>query len=132
MCRRIWPFASSNPTPKPSTPALLLMVVRFLTPFWARARIRFSGFPHKPNPPTMMVAPSNTSWIASSALATTLCIAEAFYRNFILAERSQDQDPPQRHRDREKKPDPFSVPLWWVFHRRDLDGFGGRDGLALR
>src|SRR5260370_1402585 len=82
ICVRVWAFASSNPTPRPSTPALLLMVVRFLTPFWARARIRFSGFPHKPNPPTMMVAPSNTSWIASSALATTLCIAGEFYRNF--------------------------------------------------
>src|SRR4029077_8897083 len=56
------------------------MVVRFLTPLWTRARIRFSGFPHKPNPPTMMVAPSNTSWIASSALATTLCIAGEFYK----------------------------------------------------
>src|ERR1700674_3757918 len=80
MCRRIWPFARSSPTPKPSTPALLLMVVRFLTPLWTRARIRFSGFPHKPNPPTMMVAPSNTSWIASSALATTLCMAGEFYK----------------------------------------------------
>src|SRR5258708_11126171 len=56
------------------------MVVRFLTPLWTRARIRFSGFPHKPNPPNMMVAPSSTSWIASSALATTLCIAREFYK----------------------------------------------------
>src|SRR5258705_6997022 len=62
--------------PKPSTPALLLMVVRFFVPLRASARIRFSGIPHRPKPPTMMVAPSNTSWIASSALATTLFMAE--------------------------------------------------------
>ena len=59
--------------PKPSTPTLLLMVVRFLTPFRTRARIRFSGMPQRPKPPTMMTAPSNTSRMASSALATTLC-----------------------------------------------------------
>ena len=61
--------------PKPSTPALLLMVVRFLR-LWRRARGSGSrAFRTSPKPPTMMVAPSNTSWIASSALATTLCIA---------------------------------------------------------
>src|ERR1019366_3584741 len=93
MCRRIWPFDRSSPTPAPSTPALLLMVVRFLTPLSARARIRFSGIPHKPNPPTMMVAPSNTSWIASSALATTLCIAGGFYRKL---QPFPIQDEPER------------------------------------
>ena len=34
--------------PKPSTPTLLLMVVRFFTPLRTSARIRFSGMPHKP------------------------------------------------------------------------------------
>src|ERR1700690_3211154 len=96
MWRLSWPFARSRPTPKPSPPALLLIVVRFLTPLWTRARIRFSGIPHRPNPPTMMVAPSNTSWIASSALATTFCIAEAFYRKSvhpIIGELRSPDDP---------------------------------------
>src|SRR5215468_6423921 len=60
--------------PQPSTPTLLLMVVRFFTPLRTRARIRFSGMPHRPNPPTIMVAPSKTSRIDSSAFATTLVI----------------------------------------------------------
>jgi len=34
--------------------------------------------PHKPKPPTMMVAPSEMSRIASSAPPTTLCISERF------------------------------------------------------
>jgi len=66
--------------PRPSTPALLLMVVRLFMPLRASARIRFSGIPHSPKPPNIMVAPSNTSWIASSAFATTLFIAREFYR----------------------------------------------------
>src|SRR5882762_6725553 len=74
MCREICPFASSNPMPNPSTPTLLLMVVKFLTPFLTSARIRFSGIPHKPKPPNIMEAPSCTSRIASSALATILFI----------------------------------------------------------
>src|SRR6266498_1596106 len=61
---------------KPSTPTLLLMVVRFFTPLRTRARSRFSGTPHKPKPPTMIVAPSGMSRTASSALATSLFIAE--------------------------------------------------------
>ena len=76
MCCRICPFASSSPMPNPSTPTLLLMVVRFFTPLRPRARIRFSGMPHSPNPPTMMVAPSKMSRMASSALATTLFIGK--------------------------------------------------------
>src|SRR5208337_1636599 len=94
MCLRICPLARSSPTPKPSTPALLLIVVRFLTPLRARARIRFSGIQHKPNPPTMMLAPSNTSAIASSALATTLCIAEEFYRKSSLRVIGRTQSAP--------------------------------------
>src|SRR5665811_1638483 len=73
---------SSNPFPTPSTPTLLLMVRRFFVPLRTSARIRFSGIPHKPNPPIMMVAPSNTSRIASSALATTLFIAQRILNEF--------------------------------------------------
>src|SRR5512146_1055878 len=79
MWRRICPAASSRPTPNPSTPALLLTVVRFLVPFLTRARIRFSGLPHRPKPPIMMLAPSDISRTASSALATTLFIRGGFY-----------------------------------------------------
>lgn len=45
------PSASSWPTPKPSTPALLLMHVRFLTRESRSAAIRISGMPHRPKPP---------------------------------------------------------------------------------
>src|SRR5215475_6449411 len=48
------------------------MIVRFFTPFLARAVIRFSGFPHRPNPPDITTAPSGMSRTAASALATTL------------------------------------------------------------
>src|ERR1700730_14623708 len=75
MCLRICPAASSRPLPTPSTPTLLLMVVRFFEPLRTSARMRFSGMPHSPNPPIIIVAPSNTSRMASSALATTLFIA---------------------------------------------------------
>ena len=34
----------------PSTPALLLTIVKFLTPFSLTAAIKFSGMPHKPKP----------------------------------------------------------------------------------
>src|SRR5262244_4151356 len=48
------------------------MSVRFFTPFFASAAIRFSGFPHRPNPPDITTAPSGMSLTAASALATTL------------------------------------------------------------
>ena len=53
-------------------PQLLEMSVRFFTPLFGSAAIRFSGFPHRPNPPDIIVAPSGMSATASSALATTL------------------------------------------------------------
>src|SRR5262249_7094804 len=48
------------------------MSVRFFTPFLPSAAMRFSGFPHRPNPPDITVAPSGMSATAASALATTL------------------------------------------------------------
>src|SRR5215469_11669893 len=48
------------------------MMVRSFTPFFARAAMRFSGFPHRPNPPDITTAPSGMSRTAASALATTL------------------------------------------------------------
>src|SRR5579864_787378 len=50
------------------------MVVRFFTPRRTSARIKFSGIPHSPKPPIMMVAPSGISRMASSELATSLFI----------------------------------------------------------
>src|SRR6266536_6628598 len=76
MWRRICPAESSRPIPYPSTPTLLLIVVRFFVPLRASARMRFSGMPHRPKPPIMMVEPSGTSRMASSALATTFFIAK--------------------------------------------------------
>src|ERR1019366_8645274 len=69
-----------RPRPNSSTPTLLLIVLRFLTPFFTSARIRFSGIPHSPKPPTMMVAPSLISATASSAFANTLFIDMVIFR----------------------------------------------------
>src|SRR5579872_1987790 len=79
MWPRISPAVRSKPPPNPSTPALLLMVVMFLVPFLTRARTRCSELPHRPKPPIMMLAPSEMSRTASSALATTLFIRGGFY-----------------------------------------------------
>src|SRR5439155_791698 len=68
----IWRVSSSRPSPKVFTPALLLITVRSFVPLRRIASIRFSGMPHRPNPPTMMLAPSGTSATAASALGKTL------------------------------------------------------------
>src|SRR5205814_1712894 len=62
------------------------IVVRFFVPLRASARIRFSGIPHRPKPPIMIVAPSGISRMASSELATTFFIGE-IVKEFL----------PQRH-----------------------------------
>src|ERR1017187_5034013 len=76
-----------RPRPNSSTPTLLLMVLRFLTPFFTSARIRFSGIPHSPNPPTMMVAPSLISATASSAFANTLLNDMVIFRTGDCTQR---------------------------------------------
>src|SRR5438552_13011236 len=63
------------PTPKSSTPALLLITVRFFVPRACSAAISVSGMPQSPNPPIMMVAPSGIPATASDAPASTLFIA---------------------------------------------------------
>src|ERR1700740_1009911 len=50
------------------------MQVRFLTPFFTKAAIRFSGIPHNPKPPTISVMPSLISAMAVSASFTVLLI----------------------------------------------------------
>ncbi len=44
--------------PKSSTPALLPMIVRSVTPLATTAAMRFSGIPHRPNPPAAIRIPS--------------------------------------------------------------------------
>ena len=70
ICR----VASSSPIPKSSTPQLLLTTVRSLTPSARMPAIRFSGMPHRPNPPASTIAPSLSPAraSASAAFATTL------------------------------------------------------------
>src|SRR5215208_6850778 len=63
---------TSMPTPKSSTPGLLLMTVRLRVPRACSALMRFSGNPHRPKPPHMTVAPSGMSATASAALRITL------------------------------------------------------------
>src|SRR5260221_2194388 len=63
------------PIPKSSTPALLLITVRFFVPRACSAAISVSGMPQSPNPPIMMVAPSGIPATASDAPASTLFIA---------------------------------------------------------
>src|SRR5262245_51317531 len=63
--------------PKSLVPALLLIMVRFFAPRSRSAPIRLSGIPHRPNPETMIEAPSGMSATAAAALATTLFIRSA-------------------------------------------------------
>src|SRR5712691_1143625 len=76
------PASSIKPMPKPSTPMLLLIVCNPFTPLRTSAAIRFSGTPHSPKPPSMIVQPSLISATALSALATTL-----FTKNLTFPER---------------------------------------------
>ena len=67
-----WPFASRMPSPLSSMPQLFEMMVRSLVPLRRIAAIRFSGMPHSPKPPAIIVAPSKRSATASSALGDGL------------------------------------------------------------
>ena len=62
-----WRFCSSTASPSPPPPQLLLMMVSPPMPDSARVRIRCSGFPDSPNPPTIIEAPSRRSCRASMA-----------------------------------------------------------------
>src|SRR5512137_1825857 len=84
----IWRVASSSPRPKPSTPALLLTQVRFLTPLSRSAAISASGMPHRPKPPTAIVCPSfTTSASAAAAEGYTLFIVPPAVEASILSDR---------------------------------------------
>src|SRR5437773_3956072 len=89
----IWRVSSSRPSPKVFTPALLLITVRSFVPLRRIASIRFSGMPHSPNPPTMMVAPSSTSATAASALGKTLFtkLSETTARSFASCSTDDGQ-----------------------------------------
>src|SRR2546426_5253176 len=70
----------STPMPNSSTPALLLMTVRPFVPRACSALMRFSGMPHRPKPPIMIVAPSGTSATAASASGSTLFMIDDYTR----------------------------------------------------
>src|SRR5258705_971261 len=56
------------------------MTVRPRVPRVWSAAMRFSGMPHNPKPPIMIVAPSGIVATASAALASTLFIETVFYQ----------------------------------------------------
>ena len=58
--------SSRMPRPKPSTPQLLEITVRSLTPRRLISAIRFSGIPQRPKPPATTVMPLSMPAIASS------------------------------------------------------------------
>ena len=70
--RRTARLLSSDPTPKPSTPALLETTVSPETLLAASAASNVSGMPHRPKPPTSSVLPSRTPARASAADEHTL------------------------------------------------------------
>src|SRR5205814_1420787 len=75
IIRLICRVSSSWPRPKPSTPALFEITVRFLTALSRKAPISASGMPHRPKPPTASNWPSFTMPLsASAALGYTLFI----------------------------------------------------------
>src|SRR5262245_45939863 len=55
------------------------MMVRSRVPRRCSAARRFSGLPLRPNPPTMMEAPSGPSAAASSAACSTFCTTELYF-----------------------------------------------------
>jgi hypothetical protein len=67
--RLIYLYLSKRPNPKSSTPQLFDTIVKSFVFLAYKARIRFSGQPDIPNPPTNRVYPSEISFTASSALA---------------------------------------------------------------
>ena len=73
----ICPAASRRPMPE-SHPRVVADGGEVFRAVAHQSRIRFSGMPAQPNPPSMMVAPSEMSWMASSALETTLFMAQRF------------------------------------------------------
>ena len=84
--RFTWRARSSRPSPKSSTPALLLTQVRSRVPRAAMAAMRCSGRPHRPKPPTVSVAPWGMSATAAAAEGKTLSAA---WRTAAAAERRE-------------------------------------------
>src|SRR6185503_6710638 len=79
-------------TPKSSTPGLLLMTVRFLVPRACSALMRFSGRPHRPKPPHMIVAPSGIRATASAALLITLFMSVIILHQLGAPFRGRGED----------------------------------------
>src|SRR5579859_6331254 len=64
-------------------------MVRFLVPLRRTASIKCSGTPHRPKPPTRMVAPSASLAMAASAEAMRLSTADSEGRVYCKEERGQ-------------------------------------------
>src|ERR1700756_5531748 len=90
---RICFVCRSRPRPPSSTPALFETQVRFFTPRFTSALMRFSGIPQRPKPPTTSRAPSGTSFTASSAEETTLSIIGQTISNRSLRYTTTPHDP---------------------------------------
>src|SRR5512134_1668841 len=73
------------PSPSSVVPQLFEMTVRSRTPLRCTAAMRFSGFPHRPKPPTMTVMPSFRSAIAASADSTSLFMSALHQHRHRLA-----------------------------------------------
>ena len=85
---------SNMPKPMPSTPALLEIAVKPVLPESRKARIKASGMPHKPKPPTAMVCPSLTiSCKAALALSYNLFFIVSLKHEFFIQPRPVEYPP---------------------------------------
>ena len=78
---RMRPWRRSSPRPRPGSPMLLEMIVRSVASEpCTSASIRVRGAPTSPKPPTMIVAPSGISRIASAAVVRVAAIGRIIAR----------------------------------------------------
>src|SRR5207237_9941308 len=76
--RRSLPSRRVSPSPFPGSPRLLLMMVRSLNALALSARTSVSGFPTRPNPPTINVAPSKTTSLTASSAESNRIMRGAY------------------------------------------------------
>ena len=74
MILRTRPAASSAARPVSPLPALLFTIVRSLAPWAMSASMSSTGWPARPKPPIMTVAPSGMPATAVAASGTVLSI----------------------------------------------------------
>src|ERR1700742_4178090 len=98
--------SSISPIPQPSTPTLLAIVCSPVTFRRTSAAIRFSGTPHIPKPPTMMLEPSAISATAASEFATTLFTGHQYSDGYGQADA-----------DKKRAGSFHGTPLWALLYR---------------